>query len=275
MKTGKNIVGVAAFVLSILSISSAFGDEAQDTAKKLANPVADMISLPFQYNYDSDIGKYDKGDMHKVNIQPVIPFSLNEDWNLISRTILPAIWQDDIAFNPITNTGTGSQSGFGSIVQSLFFSPKAPTADGWIWGAGPVFLVPTATNDLLGGDQWGAGPTAVALKQDGHFTYGGLANHIWSFADDTNSKISSTFLQPFFAYITEEAITYGINTESTYNWETDDWSVPINVSVSKVTRIGNQLISLQAGVRYWAVTDADSSPEGWGARLGLTFIFPK
>lgn len=275
MKTCKNIVGAAAIALSMLSVSSAFGDEAKEAATKLANPVADMISVPFQYNYDSDIGEYDKGSRSTLNIQPVIPFSINDDWNLISRTILPAIWQDDIAYDPVSGTGTGSQSGFGSIVQSLFFSPKAPTADGWIWGAGPVFLLPTATNDLLGGDQWGAGPTAVALKQDGHYTYGALANHIWSFAEDTNAKISRTFLQPFFAYITDEAVTYVINTESTYDWETEDWSVPINAAVSKVTKIGNQLVSLQAGVRYWAVSDAPSTPEGWGVRLAVTFIIPK
>lgn len=275
MKASKKMIGIGAALFSMLSSSAAFAGENTDIAKKLANPIADMISVPFQYNYDSDIGAYDKGSRSTLNIQPVIPFSLNEDWNLISRTILPAIWQDDIAYDPISGIGTGSQSGFGSIVQSLFFSPKAPTADGWIWGAGPVFLVPTATNDLLGGDQWGAGPTAVGLKQDGHYTYGALANHIWSFAEDKNAKISRTFLQPFFAYITDDAVTYVLNTESTYDWESEDWSVPIHAMVSKVLKVGNQLISIQGGVRYWAVSDSPGTPEGWGVRAALVFIFPK
>lgn len=270
-----NILGTATIALSMLWVSSAFGDEAKDAATKLANPIAAMISVPFQYNYDSDIGKYDKGHMHKINFQPVVPITLNEDWNLISRTILPIVWQRNIAYDPISGIGTGSQSGFGSIVQSLFLSPEAKTESGWIWGAGPVFLIPTATNDLLGGDQWGAGPTAVGLKQEGHWTYGALANHIWSFANDSNAEISNTFLQPFLNYITDDAVTYAINTESTYNWETEEWSVPINLMVSKVVNVWDQLISLQAGVRYWAVTDADSSPEGWGVRLNVTFIFPK
>ena len=106
-------------------------------------------------------------------------------------------------------------------------------------------------------------------------TYGGLFNHVWSFADDKNAEISSTFLQPFFAYVTDAAVTYSLNTESTYNWETEEWAVPINVGVSKVMKVGTQLISLQGGVRYWAVSDADITPEGWGARVALTFIFPK
>jgi len=262
-------IGAVIFGISMITSTAVYADESTDIAKKLANPVASMISVPLQYNYDTDIGALDTGSKSFVNIQPVIPISLNDDWNVISRTILPVVWQKDIV------PGSGSQSGLGNVVQSLFFSPKLPTDNGWIWGAGPVFLLPTATDDLIGGDQWGAGPTGVALKQSGPWTYGGLFNHIWSFAEDKNAKISSTFLQPFLAYVTPEAVTYSINTESTYNWETEEWAVPINVGVSKVMKVGTQLISLQGGVRYWAVSDADITPEGWGARFTVTFIFPK
>jgi len=260
---------IVALSLSMITASIVCADENEDLAKTLANPIASLISLPFQYNYDSDIGQFDKGSRSLVNIQPVIPFSMNDDWNLISRTILPVIWQSDIV------PGAGSQSGTGNIVQSLFFSPKASTEEGWIWGAGPVFLIPTASDDLLGGDQWGAGPTAVALKQDGPWTYGGLANHVWSFAEDENAKISSTFLQPFIAYVTPDAVTYSLNTESTYNWETEEWAVPINVTASKVMKLENQLVSIGGGIRYWAVSDSSITPEGWGARVMFTFLFPK
>lgn len=262
-------ISTTIITLSMLTTSSLFAVDDTEVAKKLANPIAAMISVPFQFNYDSDIGKDDTGSKFFVNVQPVVPISLNDDWNLISRTIMPIIWQDDIY------AGSGSQSGIGSITESLWFSPKAPTDNGWIWGAGPVFLLPTATNDLLGGDQWGAGPTAIALKQDGHLTYGALFNHVWSFADDKNAKISNTFMQPFFAYVTDDAITYSLISETTYNWETEDWAVPINLLVSKVMKVGDQTISLQGGVRYWAVSDADSTPEGWGVRVMLAFIFPK
>lgn len=138
-----------------------------------------------------------------------------------------------------------------------------------------MFLLPTATDDLLGGDQWGAGPTVVGLKQSGPWTYGGLANHVWSFADDTDAKISNTFIQPFMSYTTPDAWTYSLNTESTYNWKSKDWSVPINAMIQKMTKIGTQMVAFQGGLRYWAVSDPDANAEGWGARFTVTFLFPK
>lgn len=171
-------LGIAALTLS----ATAHGQDAY-LAKQLSNPVASLISVPFQFNYDRGFGP-DDGHRAFVNIQPVVPITLNDDWNLILRTILPVITQHDIA------GGSGTQSGLGDITESLFLSPTKPGSSG---GAGPVFLIPIATDDLPGSDNWGAGPTAVVLKQNGPWTYGMLANHVSFAGPDRRADISSTF----------------------------------------------------------------------------------
>jgi len=241
---------------------------AEELAKKLSNPVAAMISVPFQFNYDEDLGAAD-GSQFRLNFQPVVPISISENWNLISRTIIPIIDQSDIF------PGAGSQSGVGDVVQSLFFSPAAPTSGGLIWGVGPVFLLPTATDDLLGAQKWAAGPTAVVLKQSGAWTYGALANHLVSFAGkDERADVNATFLQPFLSLTTPTAWSFSLNTESTYNWEASTWSVPVNVGFAKLVRIGKLPVSLGGGLRYWVESPA-SGPEGLGYRASVTLLFPR
>ncbi len=263
----------ALFTISLLqqpktqdATKTALSDE--ELAKKLANPVAAMISVPFQGNYDRKIGPNNDGTRFQLNFQPVIPFELNDEWNLISRTIVPIIKQKDIL------PGSGTQTGVGDIVQSFFFSPRKPTEDGWILGVGPVLLLPTASNDLLGTEKWGAGPTFVGLKQDGPWTYGMLANHIWSYAGNKNrADVNATFIQPFASYTTPDAWTFSIQTETTYSWETEEWSIPIEGVVSKMTSIGNQKLNIFGGLKYW-VDSPDSGPQGLGFRFGITLLFP-
>jgi len=240
--------------------------DADELAKKLANPVAALISVPLQLNYDT--GYANDGERWALNVQPVIPVDIGEDWNLISRTILPVISQDHVV-------GNERQSGLGDIVQSVFFSPKAPTAAGWTWGVGPVFLLPTATKDELGSGKWGLGPTAVALKQTKEgWTYGALVNHIWSAAGkDERADVSATFVQPFLARGIGQGRTLSANTESTYDWERKQWTVPVNFMYAKVTNFGGQLVSLQGGVRVYA-DRPDGGPD-WGLRFAVTFLYPR
>ena len=240
-----------------------------DLAQELSNPIANLITIPVQMNYDRGIGPQDDGWKLQTNIQPVIPFQLNDSWNLITRTIIPVIYQDDIV------PGSGSDFGLGDINMSLFFSPREPTSGGILWGIGPVLLFPSATESLLGGKKWGAGPGLVGLTMRGQWTIGMLTNHIWSFAGDSDRQdISNTFMQPFVAYTWPSAWTASIQSETTYNWETEKWSVPVNVAISKLVRWGRLPVSLQGGVGYW-LESPDSGPEGWRFRLQANFVLPK
>jgi hypothetical protein len=260
------LIGLAGAILAPAAMAE---ETPEELARELSNPVAALISVPFQFNYDRNIGSARDGNRLLLNIQPVLPFDLNADWNVISRTILPVVSQEDVF------PGAGRQSGIGDVVQSVFFSPKAPTAGGWIWGAGPVLLLPTGSNDLLTTDQWGAGPTGVALRQEGPWTVGVLANHIWSFAGNRDRPdISTTFVQPFLTYTTPTATTFVLNTESTYDWNARQWSVPIIAGITQILRIGEQLVQVGPLVRYWAA-DPERGPHGWGFRFTVTLLFPR
>jgi len=248
------------------SDGAATGGGASDLATKLANPISSMISAPFQFNYDTGLGETD-ADRWILNIQPVFPFELNEDWNLISRTILPVIDLES------PTVGGNDVSGVGDIVQSFFFSPKAPTKNGWIWGVGPVISIPIGKDEFTQ-DQWGLGPTFVALKQQGPWTYGALLNHVWGIdAPSDREDTNSSFLQPFIAYVTPNAWTFSVNSESIYDWNTEQWTVPVNAAVSKLTNIGKQPVSFQVGYRYYF--EAPAGGPDWGLRFTATFLFPK
>ena len=169
--------------------------------------------------------------------------------------------------------GIDDASGLGDTVQSFFFSPKKPVG-GWILAAGPVALWPTATDSQLGGEQWGAGPTALALRQKGPWTFGLLTNHLWSYAgDNARAEVNATFIQPFVSYITSTKTTFTINSETTYDWTGQQWSVPVNLVISQLFKVGSQPMQAFVGGRYY-LEGPDGGPE-WGLRAGLVLLFPK
>jgi hypothetical protein len=239
---------------------------ADELAKQLQNPIASLISVPFQNNFDFGIGQAD-GSRWTMNIQPVIPMSVSEDWNLITRIILPVISQNDVVMEG------SSQTGLGDATISALFSPKKPTSGGLIWGAGPIVLVPTATEDNFALKQFGIGPTAVALKQVGSYTVGALVNHVWSVAGDSDRPdVNSTFMQPFVAKNFPGGYALTAVTELTQNWEADNTSGMFSIVGSKVITIGSQMAQVGLGPRIFY---GDGRTADWGFRAVFTLLFPK
>lgn len=253
-------------LLICISIKAQEQQSADDLAKKLQNPVANLISVPIQPNFDFGIGP-SNGTRMLMNIQPVIPFSISENMNLITRVVLPVISQSDV-FGP-----SGNQSGLGDAVISGFFSPKSPTKGGLIWGVGPAILLPTATNDAFASKKLGVGPTAVFLKQVAGFTIGGLVNHVFSIAgNDATEDVNSTFLQPFIARNFSGGYALALNTEFTRNWESDLSNGTINLVGSKVFTLGSQICQFGLGPR---IPYGDGNNSSWGIRTVFVLLFPK
>jgi hypothetical protein len=261
---------VATFLVAAPPVSraqSAGTPSAEDLSKQLANPVASLVSVPFQSNWEFGVGPEEKA-RYVLNFQPVMPFSLNDDWNLIARVIVPVVSQPPLV------PGAESTFGLGDFVTSFFFSPVEGSI---VWGVGPVLLVPVSADPFLGTEKWGAGPTAVVLKQMGPWTVGGLVNHIWSYGgSDDRDPVDQTFLQPFVTYATKTGYSFTLQTETTANWEAADgqrWTVPVNFLVGKVTTLGRRPISFQLGAGYYAEKPAGGP--NWKLRANVTLLFPK
>ena len=248
--------------------SSGRGEDAQDLAKKLANPVSDLVSIPFQFNWENGIGS-DDGLRNVVNIQPVVPITLSPKLNLIGRWILPYVSQP---------TSLGAAAGFSDVTFSSFLSPSGDPS--FTWGVGPVFSLPMTSDPTLGSGKWSAGPTAVVLKIQGPWVYGMLVNQLWSFAGTSNVEredVNQSFVQPFLGYCTKGGVTYTLQSESTANWnaaeDSNTWTIPINVLVSKITKLGPLPFSVQAGGGVY-VASPDGGPE-WKVRTNFVVLLPR
>lgn len=238
-----------------------------DLAKQAQNPVADLISVPFQNNLNFRVGPH-KQQQDILNIQPVIPIKLNEDWNLITRWILPVISQP-----PLTVTGD-REFGLGDLNPTFFLSPSKPT-HGIIWGIGPTFLVPTATDDALGARKWGAGPAAVVLTTQGPWVIGALVSQLWSFEGGPQA-VNQTTIQPFVNYNFPGGWYLTTSPIATANWEAkpqDRWTVPVGGGFGRVFKIGKQPVNMQLAA-YYNVVRPTNGPD-WQLRAQVQLLFPK
>jgi hypothetical protein len=248
--------------------SDTAGKDEAAIAKETENPIADLISVPFNnystFNYGS------KGTLDILEIQPVIPIHLTPDWNLITRTVLPVVWTPDLSPVPTVPVGIAPAD------FSAFLTPKNET-NGWLWGVGPVVQIPTITSSDLGSSVWGGGPTAVVVWTGDKIVAGALANAIWSFGGRHgpfgNSYYTSLF-EPFFNYNFGGGWFAYSDPNITANWQAKGikWTVPLGGGVARIIKVGGKLpIKLAAGLFYDAVQP--SSGGRWVLNANLTFIF--
>lgn len=265
------LITTTATLLCLPSALAAPAGDAAGLAKAAQNPIADMISLPLQNNTNFDTGPLDR-TQNILNVQPVIPVNINDDWNLITRTILPVISQ------PAFVDGQDRENGIGDIQFSAFLSPKA-TQGGWIWGAGGVAQLDTASDNRLGQGAWGLGPTAVALHLGQTWVYGALINNLWSISEDSDrSDVNQMLIQPFVNYNFPESpgryLTFA--PIITADWEADSgekWTVPLGLGIGQIMQWGKQPVNLQVS-GYYNVERPDNAGR-WQLRLQLQLLFPR
>lgn len=305
------------FVYLLIVVSPGFSQESDtssngDVAKKLANPVCAIIAVPIEYErYRNDVGVYN-GNMDIAVIKPVVPFKLNDDWAIISRTIVPYVWQDEVVPSKVTKFGmtldtknqlgyeyAGKNNGFWDIQEQLFVSPSKKYY-GFLWGLGTVLGFPGSKNIAGSNHKYTAGPSGAIVREDGICTYGFLLDHQWSYAGEKKDyavsgsehalagypglpadgldlsveaeDVSKTFVQPFFTLRFPTYTGLSFTSESTYDWKSEKWSVPLIGIVSQIVKIGPQILQFKLGAVYW-YKYTDETPNGWGVRAGVTLLY--
>lgn len=237
----------------------------QDLATKLTNPVAALISVPFQYNYDANYGLDKKGTVNSLVVQPVIPLKLNSDWNYIVRPVFTIEKSNNI--NGFSGTGVGP------VTIETFFSPNNPSD--FVWGVGPMVATPSLSGNNFGSAQTGVGITALGLVMKKPWTVGLLTYNTWSVGGNAAYGTANNFYyQPFISYVTPSAWTFSIESQSTFNWDARRAQNPVYASVSKIVKFGDLPAQISAGPHYYA-SSVPGGASGWGGRFQVTLLFPK
>ena len=237
-------------------------------AKAAQNPVASMISVPLQNNTAFGVGPYNR-TQDVLNIQPVIPISISENWNLIARIIQPIVWQPNVTQN------SQGWYGLGDMNPTFFFSPAKPSK--LIWGFGPTFVIPTATADQLGQGKFSMGPGVVLLTTPGKWVIGTLINNVWSVAGSgSRPPVNQMLLQWFVNYNMKKGWYLATSPIVTANWRAssgNQWVVPLGGGVGRIMKLGNQPVNILAQLYGNAVHPEGAAP--WSMRLQIQFLYPK
>jgi hypothetical protein len=261
-------------VAILMAPINAVADKATALAKASQNPVASLISVPFENNAFRNTGPENK-NLNVLNIKPVIPTSLGDDWNLINRAIVPVTSQPGFGSGPDGDR----QNGVGDITYQGFFSPKKPTKDGWILGIGPQIQLPTHTNDRLGNKRWAMGPAFVALKMPGKWVFGSLISNVWdvsTLGDVNDESINMLTMQPFVNYNFGKGWYVTFAPVITADWEAgsgEKWTVPLGGGIGRVVHWGKQPINWRVAY-YGNVSHPDDAPT-YNIQFSATFLFPE
>src|SRR5262245_30494250 len=243
--------------------------ETERLQKAVQNPLANIVNVPFQYVGNFPIGPFSRTQT-VLNLQPVLPFRLTENWNLVTRVIMP------LASQPYLNRVEGTKNGLGDLNPSFFLSPVKSRK--LMWGAGPAFSLPTATNSAIGSGKWAAGPSVIGVVQPGHWTLGVLANNMWSIAGDKDRpEINSLLLQYFVDYNFVKGWYFTSSPSITSNWKRNSderWSVPFGGGLGRVFKYSGQSFNSQISA-YYTVIHPDSLPyPKWQLRVQAAWVLP-
>jgi hypothetical protein len=277
---GSSLLAILLFATTLTAQNAAPANSTEDLAKAVQNPVASLISVPFQNNTNFAIGPYNR-TQDVLNIQPVIPAKISPHWMLISRIIQPIVWQP---YSPLT---TGGQFGFGDMSPTFFLSPAHPGK--LIWGAGPAWVFPTATSSILGQGKVSIGPSVVVLVQPDHWSLGALVNNVWSFAGSGGRpEVNQMTLQYFVTYNLKKGWNVSSSPIISANWDKKAllnaanggdttsggrWTVPVGGGVGRVTRLGPQPVNM--AVNFYGNVVHPSGASSWGMRFQIALLYPQ
>lgn len=256
-----------AVTFALFSAVPALAQDEAALAETVQNPIADIVTLPIQVNWNTNVGDFDRTAMN-MNIQPVVPFSAGDDWNVITRTIIPV--------NSVPIGETLSEFGVGDVTFSAFWTPK--DAGNLVWGVGPAVVLPTASNgEVLGSEKLSIGPTGVIFYSTGNWTMGAVANNVWSIAgEDDRDDVNFFFMQYFLNYNLGKGLAIGTAPIVTANWEADSdnrWTIPWGLQISKVTKLGKQPVNLLFG--YYKNSEHPEDGADGQVRFQINFIWPQ
>ena len=279
MKRSRSFGGILSGILSLaMAVDAALGaprhrnqteaerQEEIELLKELDNPFSKLIRINIRNDWDFGVGLA-KAMRYTATLNPVIPFSLNDEWSLFVRMTVPMVYAEPAL------PGMRAKTGLGNIGQTFYLSPKK-TTERWIWGVGPSFLYPSASEHGLGAEKWAAGPSLAVLQQRNRWTYGVLVNHLWSFAGESSGKaMNATSAVGFVSHITKRLTSFQVSTGSVYDWRTGQQTVPVEISTTQILKAGKQDMSISLGGRYYA-EKAAGGPD-WSLNFTVALLFPK